>query len=234
MPLHGRHRHSQSHLNLWIGLLFAVGATLFAVGGILSLAAAFAASWAPTSGDTNWVYFVGSIPFTTAAYLQLFQSANSSRGDGRSTPTARTIAWFGWYPEELGWLGCAHQFAGTLLFNLNTFDALTPNLTSLQQNVAIWAPDMIGSALFLASGYLAYTDYCHSPGAWAPHRLSWWITVVNLLGCIAFMISAVLAFVPPVASVTVLPVLSTAFTILGAAAFLVGALLMLPKPRHDN
>jgi len=116
-----------------------------------------------------------------------------------------------------------------LLFNVNTFDAMLPDLDWLQQDLDIWAPDMAGSALFLASGYLAFVECGHGRWAWQPQSLSWWITVINLLGCIGFMISAVLAFVPPAAPAAEVVTLSILFTVLGAAAFLIGALLLLPE-----
>jgi hypothetical protein len=83
---------------------------------------------------------------------------------------------------------------GTLLFNANTFDAMLPGLGWLQQDLAVWIPDFVGSILFLASGYLAFGETCHTYWAWKPQSLSWWITFTNLFGCVAFMISAFFAF----------------------------------------
>ena len=136
---------------------------------------------------------------------------------------------FGWRPHDVGWLSCVLQFAGTILFNFNTFDALLPGLDWLQQDLAIWVPDIAGSALFLASGYLAFIETCHAHFAWRPHDISWWITFANLLGCVAFMISAVFAFVPPQPSASDAATLATLFTYFGAVGFLIGSLLMLPE-----
>ncbi len=63
-------------LNWWIGSVFALGASLFAIASILSLAPDLAASFSLDSSRVNAIFFAGSIPFTTAAYLQLFQAAN--------------------------------------------------------------------------------------------------------------------------------------------------------------
>jgi hypothetical protein len=65
----------------------------------------------------------------------------------------------------------------------------------LQQDLAVWAPDFVGSILFLGSGYLAFGETCYTYWAWKPQSLSWWITFTNLVGCVAFMISAFFAFV---------------------------------------
>lgn len=228
MPLHGRHRHSRRHLNRRIGLLFAVGSTLFVLGGVLGLAPQLAQRWSLAPADINGIFFAGSIPFTAAAYLQLLQSANPLATAARGIPAPGATNWFGWRPGDINWLGCALQFLGTLLFNVNTFDGLLPGLDRLRQDLALWAPDMIGSALFLASGYLAAVEYWQSAGAWRPGQRNWWIVVVNLLGCIAFMVAAVLAFTPAVADGAGWLAASTTFLVIGALAFLLGALLLVP------
>lgn len=216
-------------LNWWIGTVFACGSALFIIGGILSLAPQAAASWALDSTAVNSIFFAGSIPFTAAAYLQLYQAANAPESVAAGSTPRADVVYFGWRPGNLGWLASALQFAGTLLFNVNTFDAMQPDLDWLQQDLEIWGPDMAGSILFLASGYLAFKEWCQAHWAWHPHNLSWWITFINLLGCVAFMLSAVLAFVPPAGMAAEAVTLSIVFTVLGAVAFLIGALLLWPE-----
>lgn len=212
-------------LNWWIGLLFALGAFLFMVGSVLSLSPDLAQRWTISSNTINAIYFAGSIPFTTAAYLQLFQAANAA-------PPSRRRRWpllFGWFPHSIGWLSCALQFPGTLLFNLNTWDAMRPGLNWVQQDLAIWAPDFFGSVLFLVSGYLGFVETCHAYWAWKPANLSWWITLINLLGCIGFMVAAVYAVVLPKPLLPEAATLATGFTLFGAVFFFIGSLLMLPE-----
>ena len=69
-------------LNWWIGIIFALGSLLFAVASVLSLAPGLAQVLSLDSTGTNAVFFAGSIPFTIAAYLQLYQAANADRGKG--------------------------------------------------------------------------------------------------------------------------------------------------------
>jgi hypothetical protein len=216
-------------LNWWIGIVFSLGALLFMLGCLLVLAPEIAGKWTLGPNTVNAVFFAGSIPFTTAAYLQLFQSANAGAFTVQGQPSPRRRLVFGWRPHEIGWLGCALQFAGTLLFNINTFDAMLPGMDWLQQDLVIWGPDFVGSILFLASGYLAFTETCHKHWAWKPGNLSWWITFINFLGCVAFMIAAVFAFVPPSAPEFDAAIISVVFTLVGGACFLVGSLLMLPE-----
>lgn len=215
------------HMSWWIGVVFAAGSLLFALGSLLSLAPSLARSWSVGANEINATFLAGSIPFTTAAYLQLFQAANVTEPSRPAGKPSRHPVWFGWHPRSIGWLSCALQFAGTLLFNLNTFDATQPDLDWLQQDLEIWIPDLAGSILFLVSGYLAFAEACHGYWALELKSISWWVTFINLVGCLAFMASAMLAFVSPQA-LGAAPI-STVFTLLGAICFLSGSLLMLPE-----
>lgn len=221
-------------LNWWIGVTFALGASLFVLGSILCLAPGLAARWDLSSLGINAIFFTGSVPFTTAAYMQLFQSANAGDGPPDDREERKRVALLGWRPHDVGWLSCALQFVGTILFNFNTFDAMIPGMDWLQEDLTVWLPDVLGSVLFLASGYLAYTETCHASWGWKPSSLSWWITFVNLLGCIAFMVSALFAFVPPKTPDFDAAGISLGFTLLGALGFLVGALLMLPETATED
>ena len=217
------------HMSWWIGVVFAVGSSLFMLGSVLSLSPSLARSWSLDAHAVSAVFFAGSVPFTTAAYLQLFQAGNAGRVSLRGPQPSRRVLFVGWRPREIGWLSCALQFGGTLLFNVNTFDAMQPDSNWLRQDWAIWIPDFAGSVLFLVSGYFAFAETCHASWAWRPASLSWWVTFINLLGCVAFMVSAVFAFVPPDPPSLDSAAISVAFTLLGALCFLIGSLLMLPE-----
>jgi len=216
-------------LNWWIGVVFAAGSLLFLLGSVLSLAPVLARKWSLDATAINAFFFAGSIPFTIAAYLQLFQAANAGELSSHDKPGPQRVVRFGWRPHDIGWLSCVLQFLGTILFNVNTFDAMLPGLDWLQQDLAIWVPDFNGSVLFLVSGYLAFIETCHAHWAWKPASISWWVTFVNLLGCVGFMISAVFAFVLPRSPSFDVVTVSVMFTLLGAVGFLIGSLLMLPE-----
>jgi hypothetical protein len=216
-------------LNWWIGIVFALGALLFALASLLSLSPDLAALWSMKSSTINAIFFAGSIPFTTAAYLQLFQAANAGEFLANHPRSGQRASLFGWRPRDIGWLSCALQLVGTILFNFNTFDAMIPSLTWFEEDLVIWAPNIIGSILFLASGYLAFIETCHAHWAWKPKSISWWVVFTNLLGCAGFMISAVFAIVLPGTPNIEVITISVLFTLLGAIGFLVGSLLMLPE-----
>lgn len=217
-------------LNVWIGWGFAVGSFLFILGSVFSLAPGVAQALALDSAEVNAVYVLGSIFFTAAALLQLFQAANAGPLPGETHPPGERVL-IGWQPREIGWLSCFLQVLGTLLFNVSTFAALASLSGWLWQELSIWVPDVLGSVLFLVSGYLAFIEACHRLWAWKPGDLTWWVVFTNLLGCIAFMISAVYAYMPAATVEEVDATASTAWCLIGAVGFLAGALLMLVEGR---
>jgi len=228
-PLLAHSLRAVHKLNWWIGILFAIGSLLFMLGSVLALYPTFATHLGFDAAETNAVFFAGSIPFSGAAFLQLFQAGRAPPPEPNPGEKKRHSVFLGWKPHDIGWLSCALQFGGTLLFNINTFDAMRPNLDRIQYDFAVWAPDALGSVLFLASGYLAFIEVGHRYWTWQPKEISWLVTFINLIGCVAFMVSAVFAFEPIRQPDFDAIGISTAFTLAGAAAFLVGSLLMLPE-----
>jgi hypothetical protein len=221
-------------LNWWIGVIFAIGSLLFAVASVLSLWPHLAAAWSLNSMGINALFFAGSIPFTAAAYLQLFQTANAGEPLRDNASPRHKPKLLGWRPRDIGWLSTALQFAGTILFNVNTLDAMIPALDWLQTDLIVWAPDFVGSMLFLAAGYLAFIETCHAHWAWKKENISWWVASINLLGCLGFMISAAFAFVLPGLQNTEAVTVAVAFTLIGAVCFLAGSLLMLRETAEAN
>lgn len=154
--------------------------------------------------------------------MQLFQSANCG-GEERQ----EKFIFFGWKPLDLLWLASALQFIGTLLFNINTFDAMLPDLTVLEENLLIWVPNIEGSILFLISGLLAFKSVARGWWVYKPDNIEWWCAFINLLGCIGFMCSALLSIFLPGVQNPEIATLALGFTLQGALCFLVGALLLL-------
>ncbi len=216
-------------LNWWIAILFVVGAILFLLATALSLAPELARAWSVKTGHVNLIFFIGSIPFTIAAYLQLFQASNAGEFFTTGTKLPLKTIIFGWKPGDIGWLGSSLQFIGTILFNVNTFDAMIPSLNWFQQDLFIWTPNIVGSIFFLVSGHLAFLEVCHSSWAWRPKTISWWVVIFNLLGCIGFILSAIFAVVLPGSANLEAVSVSLWFMLMGAAGFLIGSALMLPE-----
>ncbi|KAA0969055.1 hypothetical protein FPY71_16035 [Aureimonas fodinaquatilis] len=216
--------------NWGIGAVFALGAGLFMLGAMLSL---ISGHLLHVSGLTiNIVFFLGSIPFTVAAYLQHFQAANApSFTTNPQEPSHRRITLVGWHPWRAGWLSTFTQLLGTLAFNANTLNAALDPTRWYVEDAAIWLPDMVGSTLFLASGYLAFIEVSHRYWSWMPKDLSWRIVFINFLGCVAFMTSAILSYVPRSGEAGFVATLSTVHTLIGALCFFVGAILTCRESR---
>lgn len=215
----------------WIAVSFIIGSGCFAVGG-------FAASWPQTCPDVltrgsaiGIVFFVGSIFFTCAAWLQLEEAINGDVADLGAAAGAdrRKWQWFAWKPRNAGYSASLIQLVGTLLFNFNTADALLPGLTWQQENLLIWTPDVVGSICFLISSYIAVIEVSHRVWSWQPRKLSWWIVVINLLGSVAFMASAVFNFYLPSGGDPLWSWGASFYTLLGALCFFAASYLLIPE-----
>lgn len=187
-----------------MAVLFAGGSACFVVASLPGFVQLVG------SAVVGTVYFVGSLQFTAAAAIQWLQ----------------TIHRLG-----LDWWASATQFAGTLLFNVNTYDAMRAGLDATSYDRLVWAPDALGSACFLVASGLAYRQ-CSGGFLRRPRRSrASAIATANLVGSVAFGIAAIAAYwVPTTGSVLDLAA-ANAFTALGGLCFLAGALLLLPRQR---
>ncbi|MBK0329777.1 hypothetical protein I5535_21280 [Rhodobacteraceae bacterium F11138] len=217
----------QPAYNWWTGLSFSIGSLLFMLGAALSLL-----HTPLTPVQIGIVFFLGSIPFTIAGFLQNFQAANSTNFSRNAPRSADRLHLLGRRPHDPGWLSTITQFAGTVAFNFNTFDAIHPDAKWYIQDLTIWLPGMIGSVLFLLSGYLAFVETSHAFWSWKPRDLDWQIVFINFLGCVFFMTAGVLAYVPKSNDLTWIVNLANIHLWLGALCFLIGALLMMRESRQ--
>jgi hypothetical protein len=188
-----------------MALCFALGSTCFLLGpfpGYLSLVGESA---------VGITFFVGSILFTTGGALQSWLAWSERRHPGGRS----------------AWWSAIIQSAGTLFFNVTTYQSMHTAVTSSTYNQLVWRPDWRGSICFLVSGAIAYAA---SPRhAWhgvLPKRggAGWWQPAVNLLGCVFFGISAVAGYVVPSTGSMLDAAAANWNTSLGAACFLACAL----------
>jgi hypothetical protein len=202
-------------------VLFAIGSSCFAIDPI----PAYADAIGPRADAIT--YFVGSIFFTTAAFLQYIQAVDAPRRVGATD--AGPFRLLTWEPHRVDWSSSVVQFVGTLLFNVTTFAAIDQTLTTGQSIRAVWSPDAGGSICFLVASWLAWVEVAHGSWSWDPGRLGWWIAGLNLLGSIAFGVSAVAAFVLPASGVVWDTTWADIGTGVGGVCFLVAAVLLLPE-----
>jgi hypothetical protein len=218
-------------LNAAIGGLFIMGSACFALGSVPAYANA-------VGGVADGVtFFVGSIFFTTASFLQLVQAQTPAlTGVGteyQNTPTP--VRFRRWLPHDRNWSAAVTQLAGTLFFNVSTLAALAHNASVQEQDRHVWRPDIYGSTLFLiasAFGILAVGTFW----SWRPHSVPWRIAWLNMIGSVLFMFSALASFILPSSGDVINLRVDVAGTLFGALCFLIAAVLMFPAWRravHD-
>jgi hypothetical protein len=211
----------------WIGVLFAVGSTCFALGAAPRYVDAVGVA---ADGVT---FFVGSLFFTTAAALQYLEVANAPRtlpGAG-FTERRRLVTW---EPHRIDWWAAVVQLSGTLLFNVSTFDEMLEHQSTSQADRLVWTPDAFGSICVLEASGHASAEATHSLWSRPPHSMTRLITALNLIGSIAFGASAVASYVVPASDQPRNVTLMNLGTFVGAIAFLIAAVLLLPERTHGE
>jgi len=190
----------------WMALFFALGSACFLIGPFPGYAQLVGAS-----ADAI-TFFIGSILFTTGGALQTW-IAFPSRHSGTT--------------GKAGFRAAAIQSAGTLFFNVTTYQALHTSLSDSNYNRLVWRPDALGSICFLISGAIAYRASARH--GWLPARgqPGWWEPAINLLGCIFFGISAIAGYLVPSTGSVLNLAAANWNTALGAACFLTCALATL-------
>ncbi|MEE3851102.1 hypothetical protein VZC37_12210 [Gordonia sp. LSe1-13] len=194
---------------------FMIGSALFAAGSAPGLAGMMGASAA------NLCFFVGAWFFTFAAFIQLVTSG----------PVTVPVSYSPGTMVRAEWLAAATQFVGTLLFNVSTGAALQAHTIAAQKHL-VWTPNAEGSVAFLISGFFVLIAYTRSDRAWAPNRRDWWSGQINMLGCVAFGVSAVGAYITT-SGVTVDALLANLGTFVGALCFFIASLIVYPVSAID-
>ncbi len=206
---------------------------LFALGSLCFTVAALASQWGSSSRPAIGVtFFVGSILFTSASYLQYSETVNvehrlGSRARSRWRPAS-------WEPRRIDWLAAAVQLVGTVFFNVSTFTAMKHGLSTHQSNARVWAPDALGSVCFLVSSELAYAEVCHRWVCLKLRSLSWRIVALNMLGSIAFGAAAIASLLEPSSGEPISARIANGGTALGGLCFLVAALALMPEAAAEE
>jgi hypothetical protein len=205
-----------SALGWWIGVLFAIGSACFALGALPVYADAVGAH------VDDVTFFIGSIFFTTASALQLLQvvlAAPRPSRPGKRRPIEL---------DSIDWWAGAIQLVGTVFFNVSTFHAISASGDASAVNHAVWRPDALGSICFLVASALCWLEACDGWWAWRTRNYAWWICALNLVGSIAFGVSAIAAKTLSSGDLRSLA-LTNLGTFVGAICFLAGGILLLPE-----
>ncbi len=205
----------------WMGGLFVVGSFCFALGSLPLF-------FDNVSADlVAWIFFVGSLFFTSAAYLQFRECVAAPDTVDPTAPRRHGVhGLIGLRARSIGWYATAIQLVGTVFFNVSTLAATRADLDLDQQKHLIWVPDFWGSACFLIASALAYAEV--SPHLWRRPRgdIGWQIAALNLLGSVAFGLAAIGARYLPITGEPANIALVNLGTFAGALCFLVGAALL--------
>ncbi|NOQ31259.1 MAG: hypothetical protein GQ570_09065 [Helicobacteraceae bacterium] len=183
--------HKPKSISWWISVLFMIGSSLFALPTLILTYPHLEVM----SDIINTIYFIGSLFFTSAAYLQYLESINSDITNSTHVNMHKDRwLWFRYRPHNLGYLSSLTQLIGTLFFNMNTLEPLLYSLSITQSNMLIWTPNMLGSILFLTSSFFAWLEVFHDGHVKAFKTNTWWIIWINILGSIFFQLSALYSF----------------------------------------
>jgi hypothetical protein len=159
------------------------------------------------SAADGTVFFVGSLFFTSAAFLQYRQTES----------------------ETVDWWASLIQLVGTVFFNINTFRAMQQSFDTSNVDRLVWAPEAVGSLCFLVSGLLAYLEVRDGGLFSARRTLEWKISTVNFAGCVLFGISAIAGYIVPKTGDVLDLAAANVTTSLGALCFLIGSVLLVPE-----
>jgi hypothetical protein len=207
-------------------------ATLFMVGSACFALGSFPPYYDRVSASADaWTYFVGSVFFTSASFLQYVQAANAPTDPLSSSWKGQRLRVLTWEPHRIDWWATVVQLAGTLWFNVTTFESTRALGSVSQEDRLVWRPDFLGSVAFLVSSFLAWCELSHGWPRMGPRSTSWWITALNMLGSVAFGFSAVASFVLPTTGEVVNLMVVNLGTFVGAVCFFLGAYLMIPEQR---
>lgn len=199
----------------------------------------------PFDTSVKVFFFIGSLFFTVAAYVQLLEAMNvdlnmsteiqslSDQSQGKpSVPTVKQglkFRCFRWRDDRLGLRASFIQSFGTVVFNVNCFFAIFSGLGWIDEDLLVWVPSTIASTMFITASYLMVMEVSHKRWSWKFRQISWWVAVCSLMGSIGFFLSSISGFFGQ-GPIQFGQEWSTNFILLvGCVFFLVSSYLMLPE-----
>lgn len=156
-----------------MALGFGIGSVLFGAGAVVSLAGG-------SANLANVLFAIGAVFFTSAAAVQLIAAVD------HFPPTLHPVR-KGLTDPDLS--SAVIQLIGTIYFNVMTLRAvlLPPTAADYEQ---VWQPDVIGSACFLISSWIAWHPVARARKHRRIPERSHLILWSNMLGSVFFAVSA--------------------------------------------
>ena len=228
----------------WVAFLFTIGSVFFMIGAVPEM-------FPSVSGSNDLdiyvkvSFFIGSLFFTGAGYVQFLEVINvnldmsielKDKGlfkSGQATPQSsfqeKGFSWFGWQPDRLSFWASSTLSVGTVIFNINCFFAIFSGFSWVSEDILVWTPSTIASALFITASYVAIMEVSHGYWSWNFRQISWWVTVFSLLGSIGFFASSLFGVFGQ-GPIHIDQEWSTKFILLiGCIFFLLSSYLMVPE-----
>ncbi len=208
-----------------IATLFMVGSSLFALGSFPPY------SQLVDGRAVGITFVVGSLFFTAGGYSAFLQVINT---DDDGDPARAERRFWVWQPNNMVWRAAFIQLIGTLLFNANTINAMIETFSVEQTNRLVWGPDFLGCIAFLIASHLSWLGVCHRWWCVRTDAPDWWAAMLNYVGPIFFMASAVASFTLPTTGETINITIVNLGTFLGAICSLIGGYVSLPPATADS
>ncbi|HEY9292055.1 MAG TPA: hypothetical protein VIP98_12310 [Microlunatus sp.] len=224
----GQRAQRASPTSWWLAAFFGAGSICFALGSVPLFFNGV------DSSVVAWTFFVGSVFFTTAGWIQFQETVTASDAVLAAPHRLRLRRILHLRPRGIDWWAALIQLAGTIAFNVSTFAATRNELAPPQEKHLIWTPDVVGSICFLIASWLAYAEVNRGILPRSDRSVGWRIGAVNLLGSIAFGAAAVAARYLPTSGQPANITLVNLGTFLGAACFLLGAVLLPVESAKDS
>jgi hypothetical protein len=209
---------SRRNFSWWIGTLFMIGSFCFAAGTVIAVS--------ENPKPAGIVFFIGSIFFTSAGYSQFLEVINAGGADPGAPDK---IKMFAIQRGDIEWQATFIQFVGTLFFNVTTFAAMWSILDAEQVKRLVWSPDVFGSIAFLWASALAVIEVRRNWQGQPTRNREWSITWLNMIGSVAFGVSAIGAYVIPDTGSLLNAAWDNGGTFIGAVCFFIGAYLLWPE-----
>ena len=215
------HPKQLNQLEVCTALAFIIGPFLFAIGSLWSITDPDAAALSSAT------LALGSVFFTAGGWWQLRQATLAIK---LLPADMQDWQWCG--------LRCAFtQSIGTVLFNINTFFLWGwPQSNENSWLLLAVLPNLLGSILFLVSAADGLIEVGHGKLlVYEPSHLGWWIAMVNALGCLWFMQSALAALPNNLPEISVFNAgMATRTTLLGSICFAIVGILSLAECSEDE
>ncbi|MBT4964071.1 MAG: hypothetical protein HOI53_06420 [Francisellaceae bacterium] len=213
------------NISWWLAINFIIGSFLFSLASFYTMYNLPIDKW--LNSNLGYIFFIGSIFFTIAAYLQYLEAINNGFDEKYDK-----FKFFKFSPKSIAYNISVTQLIGTILFNFNTWNSMQEYDGLLMNNIAIWVPDFVGSIFFLTSGCLAIIEVTHGKCAISFKNLSSWIVIINFLGCVFFQISSSAAVFLPKSinsNSAFTTYISNLTLLIGSVCFLLATYLLLPE-----